>query len=137
MSTTTPAAPRPLPWAAIVFVSLALLLPLPFLFFDAFIPLARMVLLTSVTIAVAVTEGAGGPVRMIVGMFVAHSVVYALVLAFAARMTAVGLRRLPASAALVLVTAALVAGLAWAVLTRPYITPFGVTPRSNLLEALS
>lgn len=137
MSTTTPAARRPLPWAAIVFACLALLLPLPFLFFDAFIPLARMALLTSVTIAVAVREGAGGPVRMIVGMFVAHTVVYTLVLAFAARLVATGLRRLPTTTALMVVTAALVAGLAWATLTRPYVTPFGVEPRSNLFEALS
>ncbi len=130
--------PQPLPLRApAIFAGLALLAPLPVAFFGAVVPLIRIYLLTTVSVAVASSEGAAGPVAMITGLFVAHSVAYTLLLILIATVIARGLRLLPARAALALVLVALSAGLALAVLTDPYVTPFGLSPRSNLLGALS
>ncbi len=129
--------PTRVPLASLLGVGLAVLLPLPLMIFDASIPLVRMGMLAAVSIAVMLTEGAAGPVAMLTGIFVAHATVYACLVALVANLGARAMRRLPPGVALAVIAALLATGLGFALFTEPYITPFGLAPRSNLLGVLS
>lgn len=124
------------PFATVVFAALFLLAPLPILVFEGSVPLARICLLAAVSVAVALREGASGPVGMIVGLLVGHALVYLLLVFVAARLAARGLRRLPQTPAIVLLGACVAAGAAVALVAQPYVTPFGLEPRANLRQAL-
>lgn len=127
---------RRFPFTVAVFLALFLLAPLPILVFEGSIPLARIFILAGVSIAVALSEGAGGPVGMITGLLVAHALAYCLLLYVAARLTARALRLLPTRAAVALLGLCAAIGVLAGLLFQPYVTPFGQQPRANLLEAL-
>ncbi len=129
--------PTRAPLASLLGVGLAVLLPLPLMIFDGSIPLVRIYTLAAVSVAVALTEGAAGPVAMITGIFVAHAVVYSCLVTVLAKVGARAMRHLPAGVALAVIAAVLATGLGFALFTEPYLTPFGLTPRSNLLGVLS
>ena len=90
-----------------------------------------------VSVTVAATEGAGGPVAMITGFLIAHAVAYTILLLVLARLARRVLRRLPHWFAVALLAACLAVGIGVAVLTEPYVTPFGQHPHANLLGILS
>ncbi len=121
----------------LLWAGLALLLPLPLLVFDGMVPLVRIVLLATVTAAVAIREGAAGPVQMILVMFVAHAMIYAAVLALAARLASRALRRWSGPRLRRIVFAGILAAAVLASITTPYATPFAPAPRSSLLGVLS
>lgn len=124
-------------WIVAVFFGLSLLAPLPIAIFDGWVPLARIAMLAAVTVAVAATEGAAGPVGMITGLLVGHAAVYALLLAAVAALVARGLERLPRRLAIAVFVSALALATAAALVGRPYVTPFGQEPRANLFGLLS
>lgn len=124
-------------WAYAVFAGLTLLAPLPIAIFDGWVPLARIAMLATVTVAVAATEGAAGPVGMITGLLVAHAAVYTLLLAAVAVLIGLGLQRLPRRVAVALLVSALALAAGAAAVGRPYVTPFGHEPRANLFGVLS
>jgi len=121
----------------LLWAGLALLLPLPLLVFDGMVPLVRMILLATVTAAVAIREGTAGPVQMILIMFVAHAVVYGAALALLAWLASRALRRWSGPRLRRIVISAILVGAVLACLTTPYATPFAPAPRSNLLGVLS
>ena len=129
--------PRNPPIASVVFAGLALLAPLPLLVFDGMVPLARFFLLSTVSLLLVVTEGSAGPVKMITFLLVSHTLVYLLMLMVVSRLAARGLRQLPPRAVLAGLGLILAIALSIALFTDLYTTPFGVTPTSNLLGALS
>lgn len=124
-------------WTLAVFLGLSLLAPLPIAIFDGWVPLARVAMLASVSVAVAATEGAAGPVGMITGLLVGHAAVYALLLAAVAALIGRGLQRLPHRLAIAVFAAALIVAIVAAMVGKPYVTPFGQEPRANLLGLLS
>lgn len=125
------------PFFAVTFAALFFLAPLPTFIFEGLVPLANMFLMAFVAATVAASQGAGGPVGWIVLLLIAHVVVYCAVLAAAALLARIGLRRLPRRFAFAIVTGLLAVALAFAILTEPYVTPFGPQPRANLFGALS
>jgi hypothetical protein len=122
----------------ILFGAIFLLAPAPLLVLTrAWMPPAGYLVLTVASASVALLEGGGGPVPMIVTMFAAHAAAYALLSWASAWLLARGLATLAprarAIATLALVAVALVVGLGWDV----YRTPFGRRPWGNAIEALS
>jgi hypothetical protein len=122
----------------LLFGALALALPFPMLGpFEAFVPAVRYAILLSAASAVAVAEGAAGPVPMILGLLalnVAASLAAAWVAAWIASrlLGAVGSPTLRRRAVL----AAICAGLALASILPVYHTPFGRAPTASLLGVL-
>lgn len=120
------------------FLGLWLMLPWPLVVFsDGFVPAVRYAILATATTLLAVTEGAGGPVGMIMGLFVGYAVATTLccwVLAWGiSRMLA----RLPAATGRNVSLAVLGAGLIVSLLFEPYTTPFGRGLHGGLLQVLS
>lgn len=123
-------------WRRLLFLALLLLVPVPMLVFDGWVPTANLYLMSAVCGAVWLAEGAAGPVRTITGLLAAHAAVYTVVFWGVAwtvdRLTA----RIspPVRRALLLVPLAIAIAVA---AVRPiYVTPFGRTARSTLLGAL-
>jgi len=120
------------------FIGLWLLLPWPiFAFGDAFVPAARYAILGIVAAAVAITEGASGPVGLILLLFASMTVGTTLGCWLLAWMIAKLLAVLPDTAARRVTFAALSIALLWALLFAPYHTHFGRAARGGLLEILS
>jgi hypothetical protein len=120
------------------FAGLWLLWPWPLVIFaDAFVPAARYALLAAAAAAVALHEGAAGPVGMIVALLVGMALVTTAgcwVLAF---VVARVLAYLPRRASVVLTLLLLGIGLVVALVSSPYRMPFGRAPYGGLLEVLS
>lgn len=120
----------------ILWVAALFLVPVPLMAFtDAFVPTMRLLQLTSVILIVILAEGAHGVAALLFGLFALHTVLYAALLWLAARLLTGLLERL-APAALGWVTIALVAlGLAIAVSSDIYDSPFHARlPHTSLLE---
>lgn len=120
------------------FVGLWLMLPWPmFAFSNALVPAVRYALLALVTLAMAATQGASGPVLLILVLFVVMATGTALgcwLLAWAIERL---LRHLPAAAQRSITFGALAVALVWAVAFAPYRTSFGRALTGGLLEVLS
>ena len=101
--------------------------------FGAFVPVARYAFLAGVTLGLIATEGGGEVPYMILGLMLGHALVYAGLLWLVAWALARGLwAAVPRSAARIAVGLAVV-GLAFALLTKPYVTPYSaVSLHSNL-----
>lgn len=121
----------------LVFAGLVLALPLPMLGpFDALVPPVRYAILLGAASAVALAEGAAGPVP---GILVLFAVNLALALALSAALAwgaGRALAGLSGFARGAVVGIALVALLGWALLAEPYETEFGRAPRANLIGVL-
>jgi hypothetical protein len=111
------------------------LAPLPMLQFGAWMPALVYAWLGGVCIALAWVEGWGGVVGLLIALFLAHALVYALGLWIAAALAARALARVSPRTRAALAWGALAAGLVLALATRPYVTPFGTAARGNLLAA--
>jgi hypothetical protein len=122
----------------LLFALFALTVPVPLLGpFGAFAPTVRYVMLAAATGAVAATEGAAGPVLGILALFAIHAAVY-LVLAWVAAWIVARLGATLSPAARRIAVYALCAVLLLGSLVLDvYLTPFGPTPRANLLGVLS
>jgi hypothetical protein len=121
----------------ILFAVLAVTLPFPAVGpFGGFVPAVHHVALFAATAAVAVVEGAAGPVRMILVLFAVHMVATLALCALAAwlcaRLLAPLSPRARAAIALGLCAALIAASLAFPL----YDTPFGREPTANLLGVL-
>ena len=129
-------SPRATRW--LLFGVLALALPFPMLGpFAAVVPPVRYAILLGAAGAVAVAEGAAGPVPQILGLLalnLAASLAAAWILAWAAAI-ALGALRPPALRSRVILAAAL-AVLALASIFPIYATVFGRAPRAGLLGVL-
>jgi hypothetical protein len=122
----------------LLFGALALTVPLPMVGpFDAFVPAARYLLLFGAALAVALVEGASGPVPLLVALFGGHAVVSLAAAGLAAWLAARGLSGLDPSRRRALVLAVCAALLLAALATHPYRTTFGRAPTANLLGILS
>ena len=129
---STPAQRRTL------FIALFALAPLPMLGIDTvYVPAARYCLLAGVCLAVAVQEGAAGPVAMLTALFTAHALVWTALLWLLAWGAARGLARLPAATVRNSLLGAIAVATLLALLFDLYTTPYGTAPRSNLIGALS
>jgi hypothetical protein len=124
----TPLATRRFLWLAAL-----LLVPLPMLLFGAFVPVARYLLLAGVTVGLIVAEGGGEIPYLFLALMLGHALVYACVLWLLTWGLARGLwAAAPQGAARVAVGLALL-GLAAALFTKPYVTPYSaVSLHSNL-----
>ena len=120
------------------FLGAWLLLPWPMVIFgDTWVPAVRYVILAGVAGAVALAEGAAGPVLAMVFLFSAWAAVTTLgcwLLAWAVSKL-VGL--LPSRVAGVLTLAILLVGLIAALVLTPYETRFGTARMGSLLDILS
>jgi hypothetical protein len=117
----------------VLWIAALVLVPLPMLQFGAEVPVVRYLILTGLTLALVVAEGAGWVATALVLLFLGHALVYAALLWVVAWAVARALHAwVPRRAgAVALGLAAL--GLFGALLTRPYVTPFSsVSLRSNL-----
>lgn len=117
----------------LVFGALVLALPVPMLGpFDALVPPVRYAILLGAGSAVALAEGAAGPVPGILALLafnLAVALAGAALLAWLAGLALAGLApRLRAGIALAAVVAMLLAATA----SEPYETGFGRAPRANL-----
>ncbi len=118
-------------WGAALF-----LVPVPLMAFaDAFVPTMRLLELTMVIVITVVVEGAHGVSLLLLGLFAAHTLVYAALLWFAARALTGVVERL-APAALGPTTAVVViVGLIVALAMPVYDTPFHAhVPHASLVE---
>ncbi|MED5262868.1 MAG: hypothetical protein VX574_10785 [Myxococcota bacterium] len=114
-------------------VVLVLVLPLPLLGpFDALVPVVRFVLLLGASSAVAIQEGAAGPVPMIVLLFAAHAVVGLVACVLLASLATGGLSHLAPGTRRVLVGVFVFGAVILASVFDFYQTPFGRAPESNL-----
>jgi hypothetical protein len=114
------------------------MLPWPLVAFaDAFVPAARYILLGSVATLVALTEGASGPVGLVVSLLMGWGLVTTLACWLLAWIIGRGLAGLPLAVQRATtwggLGSLLVAGLAF----EPYVTPFGRALRGGLLAVLS
>lgn len=131
-----PSHPRTL--RRVWFVGLWLVLPWPmFVFNDAVVPAVRYALLATVALAMAVTQGAAGPVVLIVVLFVAMALGTTLGCWLLAWGIEKLLRNLPPTAQRTITFGALAVALVWAVAFAPYRTSFGRTLTGGLLDVLS
>ena len=126
----------PLATRRILWLALLLLLPLPMLSFDGFIPVARYLLLGGVCIGMRIAEGPGGVVWQLTALFLAHAVVYALLLWAGAWLAARSLAALPSRTRGLVVAIAVCLCTLWALAAEPYVTPFGREARTNLVGVL-
>lgn len=119
-------------------VAILSLAPAPLLLFGGELaPPARYALLLAATLAIAVREGAAGPVPMLAALFAAHLLVYLALAWLASR--AVGRLLTPlAPSARGWITLGMCGLALAAALTLPlYRTPLGPRPTATLLGALS
>jgi len=110
--------------------------PFPFLH-DAWVPAVRYLVLGSAAASVAIFEGAAGPVRPLVALFLAWSLLTTALSWAIAWGIARFARRWPDRAALLWTYSLLTLGLVWALFFEPYRTPFGRALRGGLLQVLS
>jgi hypothetical protein len=120
------------------FVGLWLLLPWPMTVVGpAFVPSVRYALLACAGSSVALTEGAAGPVGLIVALFVGVASLTTLGCWLIAWAIGRLLVRLPVAQATALTWACLGLGLFVALYFEPYRTPFGRALTGGLLQVLS
>ena len=120
----------------LLFLAALLIAPVPMLGFGAFVPVARYVLLGAVCIGMRVAEGPGGVVWQLTALFLGHALVYAGLLWLAAWLAGRALGALPPPVRNAVVALLVVVGALWAVLSEPYVTPFGTTAHSDLFGVL-
>jgi hypothetical protein len=120
----------------LLWIAALLLVPLPMLQFGAQVPVAQYLLLAGVCAALALFEGGGGILAILLALFLAHALVYALGLWAVAALAARLLGRLSPRARAAVTALVVLAGTAVALAGRPYVTPFDRTPRGNLLSVL-
>lgn len=120
------------------FLGLWLLLPWPLsVIGHAFVPAVRYAILACAGSSVALTEGAAGPVGMIVALFVGVAILTTLACWVIAWSIAKLLARLPVTYASTITWACLGFGLFVALFFEPYRTPFGRALTGGLLQVLS
>ena len=121
----------------LLFAVLAFALPFPAVGpFGGFVPAVHHVALFAATAAVAVVEGAAGPVKMILVLFGVHVVATLTLCALAAWLAARLLAPLPPRARAVVVLGLCAALIAASLAFPLYDTPFGREPTANLLGVL-
>ncbi len=114
------------------------MLPWPLLVFaDAFIPAARYVLLGCVAILVGVSEGASGPVGLVITLMVGWGLVTTVGCWLLSWIIARLLAGQPDNIQKLLTWGALGAGFLIGLAFEPYVTPFGRAIRGGLLAAFS
>lgn len=120
----------------LLWLGLFLIAPLPMLWVEPVrVPAARYLELGGICVAVLAVEGAGGVVGTLAGLFVAHALVYALLLWGAAWLLARSTARLGNRARARLVLALLLAAVIGAAAFRLYRTPFrAASVHGSLLE---
>ena len=122
----------------LLFLVFALTIPLPLLGpLFAFAPAARYAVLASVTAAVALADGASGPVPLIFLLFALHAVIYLALEWLFAWWMARGLSRLSPTSQRTLVFVICGVLLIGSISLNLYRTPFGTRPSSNLLGLFS
>lgn len=117
----------------LLWLAALVLIPFPMLQFGAFVPVVRYALLGGVTFGLIATEGGGEIPYIFLALMLGHALVYAGALWLAA---AVVSRRLwaatPRNAGRIVVAGA-VLGVAIALVTEPYVTPYSaISLHSNL-----
>lgn len=116
-----------------LFLGLLLLAPLPMLgVYEAFVPVARYLLLAGVCLAMRIAEGPGGVVWQVFALFMGHALVYTGLLWVAAWLGARVLAPLSPSLRGAFVVGGLALAIVWTVASTPYVTPFGPSARANL-----
>jgi hypothetical protein len=120
------------------FVGFWLLVPWPLsIFGDAFVPAVRYLILGVVAAAVAVTEGASGPVGGLVFLFLAMALLTTLACWLAAWLVSKLLIHSSAFAQRAVTFGGLGAALIFCLVCEPYATPFGRALTGGLLDVLS
>lgn len=123
-----------------IFFAIVLTAPLPMApmpGFDALVPPARYLLLGGVAGAYAITEGAAGPVGLLVLLFLAHAAVYLIAAWGAAWLVARLLSPLSPGSRRAVVLAVVLAMLFASLALDLYRTPFGRASTTNLWGVLS
>ena len=111
---------------------LGFVLPLPLLGpFDALVPVARFIMLFGFSAAVAIAEGAAGPVPLILLLFAAHALSGLALCALIAWGGARGLSGLTSSGRRALVAVVVLGAVGFVTAFDFYRTPFGRTPSAN------
>jgi len=120
------------------FAGLWLLFPwaLP-VFADSFVPAVRYVILGAVAGTIAITEGTGGPVRLLVVLFVGWGIATTVFTAILTWLISKALSFVKPRTAAWITGACLSTGLLIALFFEPYRTPFGRALRGGLLQVLS
>jgi hypothetical protein len=120
------------------FLGVWLMLPWPMLLLaNAWVPAVRYLLLTLVSLAVGVLEGASGPVPWIILLFALHAAVYTAVAWGLAWGVSRALDGVTPGARRWLTLGALASALTLSLAFDVYRTPFGSAPVANLLGVLS
>jgi len=120
------------------FLGAWLLLPWPMVIFgDIWVPAVRYAILAGVACAVALAEGAGGPVLALVFLFSAWAAVTTLGSWLFAWAVSKLLGLLPGRMAGVVTLAILLVGLVVTLVLTPYETRFGTARTGGLLDILS
>jgi len=121
-----------------VFAALVLMLPFPILGpFGGFVPAVRHLILLAATGAVALSEGAAGPVPGILTLFAIHAAVTLAVCWGLAWVASRGLVALAPGTRRGVVFGAIALMLVLALAFEPYETSFGRSPTASLLGVLS
>jgi hypothetical protein len=119
-------------------LGLWLLVPWPLtVFSESFVPAVRYTILATATALVAVTEGAAGPVGMILGLMVGYALATTALCWLLAWAISRLLGRLPERRARLITFGCLGGGLLLALVFEPYRTTFGRAARGGLLAVLS
>jgi len=120
--------------AWLLFAMFALTLPFPAIGpFGGFVPAVHHVVLLAATVAIAVAEGAAGPVLGILLLFAFHAAVTLVLTALAAWLCARLLASRSPAARRTVVWAVCAVLLAVSLAFEIYQTPFGRAPTANLL----
>jgi len=120
--------------AWLLFAAFALTLPFPAVGpFGGFVPAVHHVVLLAATLAVAVAEGAAGPVPRILALFAVHAAVTLALTGLAAWLCARLLASRSPATRRTVVWAVCAALLAVSLAFELYETPFGRAPTANLL----
>jgi hypothetical protein len=124
---------------ALLAILLFLVVPLPMVVLgDGWVPGVRYLLLGGVVGAVMLAGGGAGPVPLILFFFVLHALAAAGLALLAAHVfTRAVLRYLPRPAVAAVTLGLIIVALGVSIAFDVYETPFGRTPRSNLMGILS
>lgn len=136
MSAPSGLALSPVHARRLLWIAALLLVPVPLLIFtEAFVPTARLLELAGVVLITIFVEGSAGAAPAILGMFLVHALVYAILLWVACWLVTAAVARV-APRALGWVTFGLIAAAVTAGIATPlYHTPFQArTPYSTLFE---
>lgn len=121
----------------LLFLLFAVTLPLPMLGpFDALVPALRYLVLLSAAGALALAEGAAGPVPALLALFAVNALSYLVLAWLLAWLGARALARLSPGARRACVFAAWAVLLCVGIALELYRTPFGRAPTANLFGAL-